>query len=145
MSLFQDISQIYPYLMSIRKLKNYVTFDMSFPANWKFPKKFMPENNVVETETPNTDERGVSFVSEFTESSTTKIVENITNIISFNREREEKEVLLQNKVNELKSIFEKQSLNTLKGLKFDLNTTKKIDLIDESEPTEPISERNTER
>lgn len=140
MSLYKDIYQIYPYLMSVRKLKSYITFDMSFPVGWKFPKKFMPENNVVETDTPNENERGVSFVSEFTEVATNKMVDNILNIINFNKEREEKEKLLLDKVNELKLMFEKQSLSTLKGLKFDLNNVNKIDLIDESETTGTIPE-----
>ena len=52
------------------------------------------------------------------------IVKNIIGIINYNLEREEKERLLQAKINELKTIFDKQSLDNLKELKFDI--TKKI-------------------
>ena len=41
-------------------------------------------------------------------------------VIKTNVEREEKERLFKNKVHELKQIFEKENLENLKGLKFDL-------------------------
>ena len=110
-----------------------MTFDMSFPTSWKFPKKFIPENSVVEFDTPIENERGISFVTELSTGTMNKIVENIENIISFNKEREEKEKLLELKVNELKSIFEKQNLTTLKNLKFDINLTTKLETIDGSQ------------
>ena len=45
----------------------------------------------------------------------------INTIIETNLEREEKEKLFKDKVQELKNIFEKQKLDNLKGLKFDLD------------------------
>jgi hypothetical protein len=43
----------------------------------------------------------------------------IKNIILYNKEIELKERLLQQKINELKNIFQTQDLNNLKSLKFD--------------------------
>ena len=51
-----------------------------------------------------------------------QVTENLQNIIKYNLEREEKDKLFQNKVDELKSIFEKQNLESLQNLKFDLKT-----------------------
>ena len=51
---------------------------------------------------------------------------NILGIINYNLEREEKEKLLENKINELKSIFNNESLDSLKNLKFDIKTIKKL-------------------
>ena len=49
-------------------------------------------------------------------------IESTTNsIIKFNIEKEEKEKLFKNKVQELKSIFEDKKLDTLKNLKFDID------------------------
>jgi hypothetical protein len=42
-------------------------------------------------------------------------------IISTNIEREEKEKLFKSKVQELQTIFEKENLENLKGLKFDID------------------------
>jgi hypothetical protein len=128
MSLYKDISQLYPYIISIRKLKTYLSFDISFPNTWKLPKKYVPENSAVEIESAQPNERSISFVSEFNEEAVDKTTLNIVRIIQYNKEREEKERLLQDKVNELKNIFEKQDLTTLKSLQFNLNKINKLEL-----------------
>ena len=63
---------------------------------------------------------GMSFVSETTEENLTLTQNNIIGIINYNLEREQKDALLESKINELKGIFEKQSLDSLKSLKFDI-------------------------
>jgi hypothetical protein len=50
-------------------------------------------------------------------------------------DREEKDKLFQYKVDELKTIFEKQNLNNLKKLKFNIKTDK-IELEDNEEELE---------
>ncbi len=107
------------YLKSVRILKNYVTFDMSFPSSWLLPKKG-PENVEI---LQNSDKDGSVITSFVCENSTSLIdlIENtIKTVIKTNIEREEKERLFKNKVHELKQIFEKENLENLKGLKFDL-------------------------
>lgn len=144
MSLYKDISQLYPYIISIRKLKTYLSFDISFPNTWKLPKKYVPENSAVELESSVPNERAISFVSEFNEDSVNQTTLNITRIIQYNKEREEKERLLQDKVNELKNIFEKQDLSTLKSLQFNLNKNNKIELSDEGETITELPGRGKE-
>ena len=124
MSIYKEFSDFYPYIQSIRKLKNYLSFDMSFPKEWKLPKKFIPENNVVENESQDPTKRLISFVSEFEEEKVNTIASNIKNVIKYNKELEEKERLFNMKVKELKTIFEKQNLTILKDLKFDLESDK---------------------
>jgi len=46
----------------------------------------------------------------------------IIGIINYNLEREQKDALLETKINELRGIFEKQSLDSLKSLKFDIKS-----------------------
>ena len=107
------------YLKSVRILKNYVTFDMSFPSSWLLPKKG-PENVEI---LQNSDKDG-SVITSFVCENTSKFIDAIENtiqmVIKTNIEREEKERLFKNKVQELKQIFEKENLENLKGLKFDL-------------------------
>jgi hypothetical protein len=62
-----------------------------------------------------------------------KCSNNILNIIKFNLEREEKNKLFESKINELKSMFEKQSLEELKNLKFEVNTKTKKVILEENE------------
>ena len=48
----------------------------------------------------------------------------------YNKEREEKEKLFDDKVSELRKMFDKQNLDNLKNLKFDI-TSKKVEFEDE--------------
>ena len=136
MSLYKEFSSLLPYLQSVRKLKEYFSFDVSFPITWKLPKKYVDENRVVEQDSKTSTHRFFSFVSEINEEDVDRITSNIKSIVKYNLEREEKEMLFENKVNELKGIFEKQNLKNLKNLKFQLNTNK-IELIDDEEEVRP--------
>jgi len=132
MSLFKEFSSLFPYLQSIRRLEDYLSFDVSFPKTWKLPKKFVPEDSVLEQESKIPNNRLFSFVSNIDEASIETTSNNITNIIKYNLEREEKEKLFQIKVEELKTLFEKNSLKNLKSLTFEIKPNK-IELIDNEE------------
>jgi hypothetical protein len=137
MSLYKEFSALLPYLQSVRKLENYLSFDVSFPTTWKLPKKFVDDDKVMEQTSKISGQRFFSFVSEISEESVEKMSQNLKNIIKYNHDREEKERLFQNKVEELKNIFEKQDLNSLKNLNFELKTGK-IELVDEEESVERV-------
>jgi hypothetical protein len=139
MSLFTEFSTLFPYLQSVRKLKNYLSFDVHFPTTWKIPKKFVNEQKVVEQDSKIEGHRLISFVSEISEDSVAETTSDIQNIIKYNLDREEKDRLFQNKVNELKSIFEKQSLTKLKNLIFDYKS-ERISLDDDDDTEEPVDE-----
>lgn len=124
MSLYKEFSTLFPYLQSVRKIKEYLSFDVSFPTTWKLPKKFVDETKVMEQESTMTNHRMFSFVSEIDEASVEKTSKDIQSIIKYNQEREEKELLFEKKVVELKMIFEKQSLSELKHLSFELKKPK---------------------
>lgn len=132
MSMFQEFNILFPYIQSVRKLKTYLSFDIEFPDTWKLPKKFVDEKSVLENKTSTPNARLFSFVSEFNEQSVDSQITNIKNIIAYNKEREEKERLFQQKIDELKNIFEKQKLNDLQGLKFEIKSPK-IELEDDEE------------
>ena len=57
MSLYQEFSALLPYLQSVRKLKNYFSFDVSFPNTWKLPKKYVEEDKIMEQQSQNQNER----------------------------------------------------------------------------------------
>jgi hypothetical protein len=143
MTFYNEIEKIFPYLKSIRKLKSYLSFDIELPNNWKIPKKFTIEGKVVEQEKSNPGTKLISFVSEFNEDEITITTNNIRSIIDYNKELEEKEVLFVNKVEELKRIFEKQNLNKLQQLTFDIkeyNLTQNIDDEEQRDETPVASE-----
>jgi hypothetical protein len=120
MTLFYELQTLFPYLQSVRKLKNYLSFDIEFPNTWKLPKKFINEESTVELKTDKPNIRLFSFVSEFNEETVNNVLNSIKSVISYNKEREEKERLFTDKVNELKKIFDSSDLDNLQTLKFEL-------------------------
>lgn len=133
MSLYKEFSDLLPYLQSVRKLKEYFSFDVMFPTTWKLPKKYVDENRLVEQESKMSTHRFFSFVSEINEEDVERITTNIKNIVRYNLDREEKEKLFEDKVIELKTIFEKQTLKSLKNLKFQIKPINHIELEDNEE------------
>ena len=129
-SLNLEIGNILEYLQQIRKLEDYLIFDIEFPNTWKILKKFVIEDKFL-NQGYSEDETKIifSFVSEMTSESLKKTHDNIIGIINYNLEREMKENLLQSKIDELKNIFNNQSLDQLKNLSFDLKQSKKNILI----------------
>lgn len=126
MSLFKELNPILKYLKQIRNIEGYIIFDMHFPATWKILKKFIIEDKFLNHGTVEENIIGLSFVCELNDENVQMILNNILGIITFNLEREQKDTLLQSKINELKMIFDKQSLDSLKSLKFDLPLQKEM-------------------
>ncbi len=137
MSLYKEIVPLFDYLNQIRKLENYIVFDIIFPKTWKIPKKFIIEdkflNNGFSDETIS-----LSFISEYDESEINKNQQNILGIINYNLEREAKEKLLESKISELRNIFEKEPLDALKILKFELKSEKPVKNVNTKSNTERV-------
>ena len=91
MAFYKEIEKIVNYLKSIRKMEKYLSFDMEFPNTWRIPKKYAIEGKVVEQEKTNPGTRLISFIAELTEEETNKTISNITMIVDYNKELEEKE------------------------------------------------------
>lgn len=121
MTYFEFIKSTKHYLKSVRVIKDYISFDMSFSKYWSITKQQTKDVEVIRNESQEPDKLVISFVTPFNEESINKVESVINSIVKSNLEREEKEKLFKDKVQELKSIFEKQKLDSLKGLKFDLD------------------------
>ena len=118
--MYYELKDIFQYLVSVRKLKSYISIDIEFPSTWKIPKRFVQEDKIIENDKTSANNRFFSFVSEFDEDTLDLTVQNIKNIIAYNKEIELKEKLLKQKIEELKKIFENKKLENLKNLKFEL-------------------------
>ena len=120
-----------------------------FSTTWKLPKKYVDEKKIMEQESQIKNERLFSYVSQINEEDIEKVYDNLKNIIKYNLEREEKDRLFETKVDELKKLFEKQNLDKLKGLYFDISepVSKQLKLEDDEEQvttTGLVGEGNTE-
>jgi len=139
MSFYKEIASFAEYIHSIRRLKNYLSFDLQFPSKWSLPKSMVDETQVVPFEAEDPNYKGISFVAEFNESSINSILTKILKIIKLNKEREIKEKLFKQTIDQLKEAFEKNDLDKLKKLYFDFETEETdLTINDESENGENI-------
>jgi len=121
MSLYKELAPFVEYIHSIRKLESYLSFDMKFPVKWSIPKSLVDEGQLVGFEADNQNLKGISFVTPISESDVSKSLTRIAKIIKLNKEKELKEKLFKQTVEQLKSTFEKTDLDKLKNLYFDFD------------------------
>jgi hypothetical protein len=144
LSFYKEIAPFVEYVHSIRKLKNYLSFDMTFPTKWSLPKSIIDEGQVVGFEAEDQNTKGVSFVSPIDEKQISLTMTKIARIIKLNKEKELKEKLFKQTVEQLKTTFEKTDLDKLQNLYFDFeveDTT--LDIEDDiDEPTLEIHEQD---
>ena len=151
MSLYNELTPYVEYIHSIRKLKNFISFDLVFPAKWSLPKSLADENQIVPFDTEDTNFKGISFVVEIDAPSFENTLTKISKIIKINKEREQKEILFRTTIEHLKKTFEQNDLDKLKDLYFDFATdiedTSNLDAHDTGQPTtfELAGEREEER
>lgn len=140
MSFYKEIVPFIEYIRSIRKLKNYLSFDMEFPSKWSMPKSLIEEGQVVTFESEDADKKGISFVSVFDETSISTTLSKVAKIIKLNKEKEIKERLFKQTIDQLKETFEKTDLDKLKTLYFDFEDEQtELEIQDESETREDTS------
>jgi len=151
MSFYTQLAPFIEYIRSIRKLKTYLSFDMEFPTKWSMPKSLIDEGQVVGFETDSTETKGISFVTEISDDKIDTTLITIAKIIKLNKEKEIKEKLFKQTVEQLKQTFEKTDLDKLQNLYFDFETEEDTNLDihepDESERKdfELVGEREEER
>ena len=145
MSFYKEIAPFVEYIHSIRKLESYLSFDMKFPTKWTIPKNIVDEGQVVGFDVEDPNMKGITFISPIGEKEVSSIIVKIGKIIKLNKERELKERLFKQTVEQLKQTFEKTDLDKLQNLYFDFEVEDEldteIDLEDEQDRQEPtISE-----
>jgi hypothetical protein len=140
MNFYNEILPFVEYLHSIRKLKNYLSIDLKLPIKWDVPRNIVEENSILAFEVGETSFKGISFVSEISQPSIDDILLKITKIIKFNKEKEIKEKLFKQVVENLKNTFEKNDLNKLSKLYFDFEED--INLYGDNEPEQQKPENS---
>lgn len=141
MSFYKEIIPFVEYIHSIRKLESYLSFDMKFQTKWSIPKNIVDEGQVVGFEVEDQNMKGITFISPIGEKEVSSIIVKIGKIIKLNKERELKERLFKQTVEQLKQTFEKTDLDKLQNLYFDFDVEDEldteIDLEDEQDGQEP--------
>jgi hypothetical protein len=143
MSFYTIISPYVEYLHSIRKLENYLSFDMKFPTRWSLPKSIMDEGQLISFDVGIENLKGLSFVSKIDDTDIELTLSKVLKIIKLNKEREIKERLFKETVEQLKNTFEKTNLDKLQKLYFDFENDETILNTDEERSTIELVEEST--
>lgn len=127
MSFYKEIAPFVEYIHSIRRLENYLSFDMKFPTKWSIPKSIVDEGQVIGFDVEDQNMKGVTFICQIAEKEVSSIIVKIGKIIKLNKERELKERLFKQTVEQLKQTFEKTDLDKLQNLYFDFDVDDELD------------------
>jgi hypothetical protein len=151
MSFYKELAPFVQYIHSIRKLETYLSFDMVFPTKWSLPKSIIEEGQSISFNVEDRNSKGITFVSQINENDISLMLIKIAKIIKLNKERELKEQLFKQTIDQLKQTFEKNDLDKLQNLYFDFESdiTPDLDLDEqngqESTIIELVDEREEER
>lgn len=117
------------YLKSVRVLKDFVSFDIYLKSSWGIPKKYTKDIEVIKQDNSDKPEFTLfSLVVKNERELVNELETAINGIIKFNQEREEKEKLFKDKIQELKTMFETNDVGSLKRLYFEINENTTLDL-----------------
>ena len=117
--MYENIKSLRPYFFSLREIENNVSLDLKLPSSWRYESILTPYRSI----TPKIQDKNdkfnlLSLVAVATKEGYDVVMSCANEIIGVNKEVEEKKKLFQEKVNELKLLFEKESLDKLKVLNF---------------------------
>ena len=117
--MYENIKALRPYFHSLREIENNVSLDLKLPLSWKYDAIIKPYRSItIKVQDKNDKFNLISIISTSTKEGYNVTFTCAMDIINVNKEDEEKRKLFEQKVNELKSLFENKSLDKLKQLNF---------------------------
>ncbi len=154
MTLYKALEDIYGYLHGIRKHEEYFIVDLNFPVDWQIPNKKI-DNVGVKVYKKGDTTKVISFYTVFEEATCNNLMKVIEEVVRINKEREEKQHLLEQKRVELEKLFNVNSLDSLKNMSFifnseneyyeEIKTKLNASSGENGEGTDPVQENTPER
>jgi hypothetical protein len=139
--MFNEIIKIRPYFFSVREIEKNVSLDVKVPTTWKFETIITQYGHLKHKIQDKNDKfLLVSIICEATFEGYASVFECANQIITINKEFEEKQLLLKTKMRDLELLFQEETLNKLKNIKFILDERQ-----ENSEGIELDGEGNQER
>lgn len=118
--MYKEITELRPYFHSLREFNSDMSLDLKIPPHWivDYQLKEYPNTKFKEQDA-NEKTKLVSFIAQKTETGYNEVFRCVKHVITFNLDKERKERLLEEKINELKKLFKEKDLSTLENLKFE--------------------------
>lgn len=115
--MFESIRSIRPYFHSLREVKENVSLDIKLPLSWSYSNIIKPYSTIaVKVQDKNENFNLVSLISQSTQNGYDVVFACANEIVTKNKEEEEKQTLFQQKVKELQQLFKNESLDKLKDI-----------------------------
>ena len=141
MGLYGEIKNFGEYFNSLRLHENLVIIDLLLPSEWEDEKILRQKTlddgeNTVQMKVNRKEGKfkSISFYSLFDEVGTQNLVDQIKKVIKWNKDLEEKNVLLNSKILEMKKIFGENNIDALRKL---------TPMASEGNPERPEGDRTT--
>ena len=126
--MFENIKSLRPYFFSLREIDSNVSLDLKLPLNWLYEKIVAPYSSVkIKVQDKNEKFTLLSFIANATQDGYDVAFACALEVITKNKEEEEKERLFkekqrllqedyQKRIKELQELFKKESLEKLKDI-----------------------------
>lgn len=115
--MFENIKGLRPYFFSLREIESNVSLDIKLPLTWRYEDILKPYRSIKPKIQDKNDKYSLlSLISNATQEGYDVVFGCAMEIITVNKEEEEKERLFQQKVKELKELFKKEPLGKLKDI-----------------------------
>jgi len=115
--VFESIKSIRPHFHSLREIEGNVSLDIKLPLTWRYEDIIKPYRSLkMKVQDKNEKFTLLSLIANGTQEGYDVVFACALEILTFNKEEEEKQNLFQQKVRELQELFKKESLETLKDI-----------------------------
>jgi hypothetical protein len=115
--MFENIKSLRPYFFSLREIEGNVSLDIKLPLTWRYEDIVKPYRSLkMKVQDKNEKFTLLSLIANGTQEGYDVVFACALEILTFNKEEEEKQNLFQQKVRELQELFKKESLDTLKDI-----------------------------
>ena len=105
--MYDSIRKLRPYFFSLREIENNISLDIRIPLSWKYEDIVKPYRSIkVKVQDKNEKNTLVSLISTSTQEGYDIVFTCASEIVTTNKEDEEKEKLFQQKVKELQELGE---------------------------------------
>ena len=120
--MYKSIKPLQPYFFSLREIKDNVSLDLKLPVTWKY-EKIVRVYKTLQVKIQDKNEKSVlvSFVALANEDGFDTAFQCANEVVIKNLEEEQKRMLFDKKVKELRDVFENAGLDELHSLKFEKN------------------------
>lgn len=142
--MYKHIKPLQPYFFSLREIKNNVSLDLKLPITWKY-EKIAQVYKTLEVKVQDKNDKSilVSFVAVANEDGFDTAFQCANEVVIKNQEEEQKRKLFDEKVRELREVFERTGLDELHSLKFENNVrqieSKELSLVGEGSGEGPLN------